>query len=702
MIASNSRPNASEWESLARTCPLPPGEAETGLRALVARMSLDDKIGQMSGDTPIFPHIVEMAWAYNTRPMPAGEDRHLGIPAIRFTDGPRGVVVGHSTCFPVSMARGATWDSALEERVGSAMGVEARSQGANFMACVCINVLRHPAWGRAQETYGEDPYHLGEMGAALVRGVQRHAMACVKHFAANSIENVRMKVDVEISERTLREIYLPHFRRCVDEGVAAVMSAYNKVNGEYSGQNRHLLRDILKDEWGFGGFVMSDFVFGVHDGTAAALGGLDLEMPFTLHYGRKLKRLVEIGRVPLAVVDDAAFRILRQKLGFAQVGEPERYGQQAIASEEHRALAREVAQKSMVLLQNDLVPGQGLRLLPIDLGRVTRFAVIGRLAPLWNIGDHGSSRVRPPAVVSALQGIQAALKGAGTVVFKSGGNLRAAAKAAQQAQVAIVVAGYGPAEEGEKLPNSREGGDRHSLRLSPHDEKLICAVAAANPATVVVLIGGSAIVMEAWRLCVPSILMAWYPGMEGGHALADVLFGRVNPSGKLPCVFPTSESQLPPFDPRAERAAYGFYHGYRLLDRDGHEPAFAFGFGLSYTTYRYTNLRLDRDLVPTDGVLHATVDVTNTGNVAGDEIVQLYVGYEGSRVDRPLRDLKGFVRVHLTPGETQTISISLPVDQLAYYDEDQRRWVIEPIGYRAFVGPSSRAGDLLSARFQVV
>ncbi len=234
-------------------------------RHLLTLMSLKEKIQQMSGCTPLFPGLFEVWLAYNMRPLPAGENARLSVPAICFSDGPRGVVMNHSTCFPVTMARGASWDTALEERIGDAMGVEARSLGANFMGSVCINLLRHPAWGRSQETYGEDPYHLGEMGAALVRGIQRHAMACVKHFAANSIENSRWHVDVRMNERTLREVYLPHFKGCVDEGAAAVMTAYNKVNGHYCGHNSHLLRDILKKEWGFRGLVMSDFVLGIRN-----------------------------------------------------------------------------------------------------------------------------------------------------------------------------------------------------------------------------------------------------------------------------------------------------------------------------------------------------------------------------------------------------------------------------------------------------
>ncbi|MBM4445532.1 MAG: glycoside hydrolase family 3 protein, partial [Chloroflexi bacterium] len=296
-------------------------QIEEKARHLLARMTLKEKVRQMSGDTPAMLGIVWLLTGYGRRPIPAGENRRLSVPAIRFSDGPRGVVVYHSTCFPVSMARGASWDTDLEERIGEAMGIEARSQGANLLGNVCINLLRHPAWGRAQETYGEDPYHLGEMGAASVRGVQRHVMACVKHFAANSIENSRFKVDVRMDERTLREVYLPHFKRCVDEGAAVVMSAYNKVNGRHCGHHHHLLRDILKGEWGFQGLVVSDFMWGIHSAEAAA-AGLDLEMPFTVHFGRKLLRLVRQGRVPETVIDEAVLRILRQKVRFGQRGDP--------------------------------------------------------------------------------------------------------------------------------------------------------------------------------------------------------------------------------------------------------------------------------------------------------------------------------------------------------------------------------------------
>jgi beta-glucosidase len=690
-----------EWGSLRVTKPLSKEQIEEKAKNLLAQMSLAEKVHQMSGDTPLISGLLEMIRAYNTRPLPAGENLRLGIPGIRFSDGPRGVVMYNSTCFPVSMGRGAAWDIELEERVGDAIGVEARSQGANFFGGVCINLLRHPAWGRAQETFGEDPYHLGEMGAALVRGVQRHIMACVKHYAANSIENARFRVDVRVSERVLREIYLPHFKRCIDEGAASVMSAYNKVNGAYCGHNALLLRDILKDDWGFEGFVISDFIFGVRDAQAAVSGGMDIEMPFTWRLGKKLRKLVEKGQVPEALIDQAVLRILRQKVRFAQVGEPQRYGPHTVVSDEHRALAREVAQKSIVLLKNEAVEKGGPPLLPVDKSKIRRIVLVGKLAATPNTGDRGSSMVRPPYVVTPLDGMRAAAEGGLKITFNDGQNLDSAVNAARQADLVVLVAGYTYKEEGEYVSFPRKGGDRETLTLSPHDEDLIQAVATENPRTVVVLMGGSAIITEAWRKKVPAVLMAWYPGMEGGHAITDVLFGEVNPSGKLPCVFPQSKDQLPFFDKNADSIEYGYYHGYRLMDQRGHTPAFAFGYGLSYTTFEYKNLELDRAEIDADGALRVSVEITNSGQVAGEEVAQLYVGYEGSQVERPVKELKGFTKVKLEPGETRRAEFTLPARRLAYYDEGRAGWVVEAMTYQVYVGASSATDALLVGQFRV-
>ncbi len=678
-------------------------EIEALARGILDQMSLDEKIAHMSGDTPLFRGSIQMLYGYNLRPLPAGENLRLGIPGIRFSDGPRGVVMYHSSCFPVSMARGASWDIDLEERIGDAIGVEARTQGANFFGGVCINLLRHPAWGRAQETYGEDPYHLGEMGAALVRGVQRHIMACIKHYACNSIENTRFKVDVRIDERTLREIYLPHFKRCIDEGASAVMSAYNKVNGQYCGHNSRLLREILKQEWKFDGFVISDFMFGIRDGDAAARAGLDIEMPFTMHYGKKLKKLVEVGQVPEEMIDEAVLRILRQKIRFTQIGEPERYTSDAVLSERHRALAREAAQKSIVLLKNDPRLPTNDCLLPIDRSKVKRIAVIGHLANKANTGDKGSSMVRALYVVTPLDGIKAALGDQVEVLYQAGHRLRQAMKAAQEAEIAIVIVGYTHQDEGEYIRFMwfTKGGDRNQLTLSRKDEKLIEAIASVNPNTVVVMIGGSAIITESWRARVPAILMAWYVGMEGGHALADILFGDVNPSAKLPCTFPKSTEHLPFFNKDAETIEYGYLHGYRLLNKEEHEPAFPFGFGLSYTNFEYSNLHLSQDKCPVNGSIEIHVDLSNAGGYPGEEVAQLYVGYEGSQVERPIRELKRFQKIKLKVGETRRLTFTLSAQDLAYYDPSQSKWIVEPILYKVYVGPCSRLEYLLVGEFRV-
>jgi beta-glucosidase len=263
----------------------------------------------------------------------------------------------------------------------------------------------------------------------------------------------------------------------------------------------------------------------------------------------------------------------------------------------------------------------------------------------------------------------------------------------------VIIVGYTHRDEGEYMLT--RGGDREILTLKPRDESLILQTVAANPNTVVVLMGGSAIITEAWREKVPALLMAWYPGIEGGNALADILLGKANPCGKLPCVFPRSDSQLPFFDKRAKSIEYGYFHGYRLIDKQGQMPAFPFGFGLSYTTFTYKNLQIDRDKISPDEVLKVTVDVANTGGVAGEEVVQLYIGYEGSRVERPVKELKGFSKIGLAPGQTKRVDFLLTAKQLAYYDEQQGKWIVEPLTYSVYTGPSSRIEDLLSVKFRI-
>jgi len=664
-------------------------ERERLITALVGRMSLREKIIEMSGNSNM-AKLAVMAVRYGIWTFDSGSSKRLGIPALKFTDGPRGVCLNHSTCFPVTMARGATFDAALQEKVSSAIGVEARAQGADFYGGICINVLRHPGWGRAQETFGEDPYHLGVMGVAAVEGAQKHLMACAKHFACNSIEESRFYVDVRVDERTLREVYLPHFKKCVDAGVASVMSAYNKVNGLYCGHNPHLLTEILKEEWGFRGLVMSDFVFGIRNGVKAANAGMDIEMPKGWRFGPGFKGKVKRGLVPEKKLDEAVTRILRQKARFATVGDPAGYDLDQVASRPHTELALEVARKGTVLLKND-----GMAL-PIDRNSVKKVAVIGELAALPNIGDRGSSRVSPPYVITPVQGIRDKAGDSIEVVYDNGHDLDLAGRKAAEADAVIVVAGFTYKEEGEYLSAvTRIGGDRVDLGLPSEQVEMITVVAAQTDRCVVVLEGGSAVTMEPWKDEVEAIIMAWYPGMEGGSAIAEILFGDANPSGRLPLTFPKSVDQLPFFDKKAKSIDYGYYHGYRHFDREGLEPEYAFGFGLSYTTFSYSDLRLSAKELGRDGRLSVDATVTNTGDAAGEEVAQLYVGFNGSAVQRPVKELKGFARVSLEPQETRTVSMEIAAEDLAYYDVSVGAWVVEEIEYEVLVGGSSRDADLV-------
>lgn len=687
-----SRENIKQqnWEDFAD---LNENEIDQKAREFLKVMSLKKKAEQMAGDDSLL-HAIGMLIHYNKNPIPAGVNEELNIPGIMFTDGPRGIVLNNSTCFPVSMARGATWDIELEERIGDIIGIEAKSQGANFFGGVCINLLRHPAWGRAQETYGEDTYHLGAMGSALVRGVQKHIMACAKHYACNSMENARFRVTVEIDERTLREVYLSHFKKCVEEGVASIMNAYNRVNGKYCGHNPHLLREILKKDWGFQGFVITDFLWGIRDGKEAIKAGVDIEMPF--HWKMKSKSIVkwvEKGEIAEDVIDEAVLRILSQKIKFSKKPNPELYNPKKVSSQEHIEVALDAARKSIVLLKNEN------NILPLDKNKIENIAIIGKLAKKENIGDKGSSRVYPQYVVTPYEGIKKEVEEKTNILYSSGKKIGDAEAIAKKADVTIIVVGYTDKDEGEYVFS--KGGDRDSLRLNPDDEELIHAIAKGNRNCIVVMEGGSAIITESWREMVSGILMAWYPGMEGGTALADILFGRINPSGKLPIVFPKSQDQLPFFDKDAKEIEYGYFHGYKLMYKEGYEPAFPFGFGLSYNTYSYSNLRLDRDSIKKGESVNVNIEIKNEGEYQGEEIVQIYVGYENSSVERPIKDLKGFGRIKLEPNEKKTIQISIDSNDLAYYEVKDKQWIIEDITYNVFAGPYCKDQKLLKSSFKI-
>ena len=543
------------------------------------------------------------------------------------------------------------------------------------------------------------------------------------------MENSRFQVDVNISDRALHEIYLPHFKRVIDKGnVAAVMSAYNSMNGEWCGQNRTLLTDILKDRWGFEGFVLTDFIFGMDDSKKAALAGQDIEMPFRMIHYQHLKGLVEEGEVPMSRIDDAASRILTQQIKWSK---PVKYGGEIIGCKEHRALAQKVAEKSMVLLKNEN------SLLPLK--DIKKLAIIGKLADSTETGDEGSSNTRPQQVVSSLEGIRSKLKDTVEIIHNNGEDLESAIADAKTADAVIMIVGYTHEDEGEYVPpgmfrkkaylmpepasleedkiaegflapeNSGDttsdsfslGGDREDLRLHPKDVQLIRAVAHSNKNTVVSIIAGSAVIMEEWKNEVPAILMQWYSGMEGGNALANILVGDVNPGGKLPFVIPTSADHLPYFDYDAKSITYDLWHGYRKLEKEGNQPAFPFGFGLSYTNFEYKNLRLDKDIYRNSDNIKVTLDVLNRGKFDGEEVVQVYISAINSKVERAPKELKAFTRTPIAAGEARTVTLDIPVNDISYYDETAKDFIVEPVEYEIFAGRHSLDAQALKTKFRI-
>ena len=691
--------------------------ARDAARALVANLTEYERLWCLDGDAPTWAGLKFLSDdGYHKSVFIGAELDRVGFPGIRFSDGPRGAVVGNATAFPVPMARGATWDLDLEERIGDAIGAELRAIGANLTGAVCINLLRHPAWGRAQETYGEDPFHVGEFGAALTRGLQRHVMACVKHFACNSMENARFSVDIAVDDVALHEVFLPHFKRAIDEGAASVMSAYNSVNGEWCGQSHQLLTDVLRDEWGFEGFVISDWILGLRDGVTSVQAGLDIEMPYRMVRQQALPAALERGDLGWADIDRSVERVISTLLRFDQVlSAPSAVG--VLGSPEHRALARETAARSVLLLRNE--PVDSTPVLPLASGQ--RVAVIGRLADTVNIGDGGSSDVWDLSCRTVLDGLREALDG---VTHDDGSDPARAAAVAGAADVAIVVVGYTYLDEGEyigetdpslvamfppgdepdvtdrfqaqlaELPHTTKpprmadrprmfsrGGDRSSLRLLPDDVALIRAIAAANRRTVVVVQAGSAVITSEWIDAVPAVAQAWYGGAEAGPGLADVLVGTVNPSARLPFTVPADEADLVPFDVDATAFTYDRWHGWWRAERHDITPAFAFGHGLSYTTFELgeVGVALDGDDVVVRG------SVRNTGGRGGTDVVQVYATLPDP--DAPSR-LIGFTRVEVAAGSAAAFEIAVPVERLSTRDGSRHAW-----------NPATGRHGIIAARF---
>jgi beta-glucosidase len=633
-----------------------------------------------------------------------------------------------TTMFPVSIAIAATWDPKLVHEVATTISDEARAvynlwhqqpdiraqhKGLIYRAPV-INISRNPYWGRINECYGEDPFLTGRIGVAFVQGLQGNdpkylkLASTLKHYAVNNVEKDRQRLSATVSERMLYEYWLPHFRDCIVEGQAqSVMASYNAINGVPSNINPLLLTEILKKQWGFQGFVVSD-LGGVNSMVSGHMQGkmsyeeavaqsLKAGCDFSDNeYTRYIPSAVRQGLLPEERLNDALYRVLRDRFRLGEFDPPElvpfsKISPDVICSPAHRALALETARESMVLLKNRN------NFLPLNKAKLKRIAVIGPHAALFTPGAYSGRADKP---VNPLQGITNRAAPGTQILYAKGCEIGArprnqrtntnappaaafdeaamikeAAETAKKAEVAIVYVGTTEGIE-------TEGNDRTSLALPGKQAQLIEAVYAANPKTVVVLLNAGPLAIPWVKEHVPAILEAWWNGVEGGNAIADVLFGNYNPGGRLPLTVYASESQVPPQD------EYDITKGFTYMYLKG-KPLFAFGHGLSYTSFKYGKLELsDRRIAP-DGQVTASINITNTGQREGDEVVQLYVHEAKPSVPRPAKELRGFRRLHLKPGETQRVAITVPAAKLAFYDQSRHAFYVKPGPFEVMIGASS-------------
>jgi beta-glucosidase len=636
---------------------------------LVHAMTLDEKILQI--------HMLDV----REHPREVAAIPRLRIPPFRITNGPVGAGPGDTrqtqpaTAMPSAIALAAAWDPQLAGKYGALVAREVIDHGDDLLEGPGVNIARIPQNGRNFEYFGEDPYLAGRLAVAEIRAIQNEGViAEVKHFAANSQEKDRKTINEIIDERTLREIYLPAFEAAVTEGgVDAVMAAYPSVNGNFCSQNPQLLHDILRRDWGFQGFVQSDYT-GTHDAVKAGLAGLDLAMK-PEHYAAEMKAAIAAGRIPETAVDDMVLRRFTQMFRSGIFDHP-KTPQPVPARADGRA-AREIAERTAVLLKNE---GQ---LLPLDPARLRSIALIGPYARAAHTGGRGSSAVRPTYTVAPRDGLAARLGKSASLEFSSGADPAAAAAAAKSADVAIVMVGN----------TDSEGRDRPNLSLPNGQDALIAAVAAANPRTIVVLKTGGAVLMP-WLEKVPAVLEAWYPGQEDGNVVAALLFGEAGPEGRLPVTFPPAENEVPASTPRQYPGVGGdatyserLLVGYRWYDDRDVAPLFPFGFGLSYTNFALGNLTVSA--YSRSRAIEVAVDVRNTGSREGAEVVQVYVA--GPREDgEPPRQLRGFAKVRLAAGAVQRVAVTLDPRAFSIWDSAAGRWTAYPGEYCILAGTSSR------------
>jgi beta-glucosidase len=647
-------------------------------RKIVSQMSLEEKISQMHGTrTKDVYRIV------------VGVPR-LGIPDLLVTNGPAGMGPagpghqGNATALPAPIGLAATWDVDAAHEYGVIEGSESIDRGNTLLEAPDINIARIPQNGRTFEAYGEDPFLVARLAVANIAGIQSQGIiANVKHFAANNQEQDRGSVNAEIDERTLREIYLSAFEASVKEGhVASLMGAYNRLNGTYCCENNVLLNQILKKEWNFDGFVTSDFG-AVHSTVPSVMSGLDVEMPDGKFLGDPLKKAIDDGKVPVAVIDECLVRRFRTMM---RMGVWDHLpAQKPIPANENGAVARRLAEEGTVLLRNQD------NLLPLKAESLKSVALIGPYASHASTGGGGSSHVEPIYRVDPLEGLQRRLGDGVKITLNDGKDTVAATAAATTADVAIVMVG-----------DQQEEGRDHSLSLTGTQNALVEAVAAANKRTVVVLKSGGPILMP-WSDKVSAIVEAWYPGEEDGTAVAAILLGDYNPSGKLPITFPKllddvpahRPEQYPGIGPKNHTVASyseGVFVGYRWYDAKNIAPLYPFGYGLSYTTFDYRNLKLsDETLSASAPRLTIDFDIANTGNRAGAEVAQVYVGLPSlPDVPQPPYQLKGFTRLMIDPSKTGHAQVTLDARAFSYWDVATHDWKVAPGEYPIYVGSSSR------------
>jgi beta-glucosidase len=673
--------------------------------AIVKKLTLEEKISMLHANG-----------IFST----AGVER-LGIPGLMTDDGPLGVredvlegwgsanlTTDSATFFPNGSALAATWNPALAYRFGHDMGEEARARKKYIMLAPAFNIARTPLCGRTYEYYSEDPFLNSRLAVQAVKGIQsQNIAACVKHFVVNNQEVERNRISVNIDERALREIYLPAFKAAITEGNAwTIMSAYNKLRGVYCSENNYLLNKILKGEWKFKGIVISDWG-GTHSTVDAANNGLDVEMgsrpPYsTYFFADKLLDSVKAGKVSTKVIDEKVHRILWVIYHTSLSGNK---SAGAMNTPEHSNTVYTVASESIVLLKNDK------HVLPLNTSGIKSIAVIGDNAThTFHLGGFGAG-VKAKYEITPLQGLKNRLGDKVSIKYAQGYSgiykpfsrdtnknntkidtamLQQAVATAKSADMAILFIGGNRDYES-------EGRDRKDLSLPFHEQELVDAVTAANPNTIVVVIGGAPYDIGKIKQNNHTIVWSWYNGSENGNALADVLIGKVNPSGRLPFTFPAELKDSPahalnayPGENLQEDYKEGILVGYRWFDTKKIDPLYCFGYGLSYTNYQYADLATTKKAYKPTEIIQATIKVKNTGKYAGKETVQLYVSKPGSVVERPEKELKVFKKVLIKPGETTIVNLSIPVKDLAYFDTKTMSWVVEPGKYKLLAGASSR------------